>query len=32
MISTQTVRLPERFRGGCSFGAGIECRALPPAL
>jgi hypothetical protein len=24
MQSSHTVRLPESFRGGCSFGAGIE--------
>jgi hypothetical protein len=24
MLSSHAVRLPESFRGGCSFGAGIE--------
>src|SRR3954468_18493558 len=32
MLTSRAVRLPESFRGGCSFGAGISCRSLPARL
>ena len=32
MLTSRAVRLPESFRGGCSFGAGNLCRSLPTRL